>query len=137
MFDDGYNGLYVTFNITIYLIIHVYNRTRMLDAWTKDLISSYQYMNDKERILVRSFLNLDLSVQKDIYLQDKMANGMVEAPRASAAGLANPPPTTTRNMSSGKSDSGSSKVSGAVSREDATSQVCASPLLQRAYINCI
>lgn len=57
----------------------------MLDAWTKDLISSYQYMNDKERMLVRSFLNLDLSVQKDIYLQDKMANGMVEAPRASIA----------------------------------------------------
>ncbi len=61
-------------------------RSRLLDAWTKDLICSYHNMVDRERILVRKFLQLDLSTQKDIYIQDKMANGMIEAPRASVAG---------------------------------------------------
>lgn len=89
----------------------------------KDLISSYQYMNDKERSLVRSFLNLDLSIQKDIYLQDKMANGMVEAPRAAVTGIASPT-GLARNISGGRSESGSSRVSGGMSRDDAsTSQV--------------
>lgn len=80
-------------------------RTRHLDFWMKNVISSYQYMNDKERTLVRKFLNLELSVQKDIYIQDKMANGLVEAPRATRSTVASPPSADYR------SETGSSRVS--------------------------
>ena len=94
-------------------------RTRMLDGWTKDLLSSYQYMNDKERSLVRTFLNLDLSLSKDIYLQDKLANGMVEAPRAATSGIA--ASGGVKPISSGKSVSGNKSECG--SRDDSASQV--------------
>ena len=80
-------------------------RTRLLDFWIKNILSSYQYMNDKERMLIRKFLNLELSVQKDIYIQDKMANGLVEAPRAVRTGPISSP------LSDMKSDTGSSRVS--------------------------
>jgi hypothetical protein len=60
----------------------------MLDMWMKDLVSSYQNMNDRERALVRSFLAFNLSRQRDIYLHDKMHKGMVEAPRAQMAIIA-------------------------------------------------
>mmetsp|Transcript_16901 Transcript_16901/g.25474 ORF Transcript_16901/g.25474 Transcript_16901/m.25474 type:complete len:604 (+) Transcript_16901:106-1917(+) len=116
-------------------------RTRMLDAWVKDLISSYQYMNDKERMHVRSFLNLDLSLQKDIYLQDKMANGMVEAPRAAMVS-STPSPLGPKVVSSKVSDSGSSRVSGyqpsfVSSRDDGASSVLSggSPAGIRAPLN--
>lgn len=82
-------------------------RTRLLDSWVKNIISSYQYMNDKERMLIRKFLNLELSVQKDIYIQDKMANGLVEAPRASRTSI-DATPLTTHDV---RSDTGSSRVS--------------------------
>lgn len=85
------------------------DRTRLLDAWVKNVISSYQYMNDKERMLIRKFLNLELSVQKDIYIQDKMANGLVEAPRAQRTSFSgSAPPANTLDM---RSDTGSSRVS--------------------------
>lgn len=83
-------------------------RTRLLDSWVKSIISSYQYMNDKERMLVRKFLNLELSVQKDIYIQDKMANGLVEAPRAHRTSFSGALPLTSNDM---RSDTGSSRVS--------------------------
>lgn len=72
-------------------------------------------MTDKERALFRAFLGFDLSIPKDIYIHDKMANGMVEAPRAQA-----PIGTSTTTLPadilpSSKSDSGVSKVSGAPS----------------------
>lgn len=67
---------------SIIIIIIYYIRTRLLDAWIKDAICTYQYMNDKERSLIRTFLGFDLSLPKDIYIHDKMANGMIEAPRA-------------------------------------------------------
>ena len=91
----------------------------MLDGWTKDLLSSYQYMNDKERSLVRTFLNLDLSISKDIYLQDKLANGMVEAPRAAAMGIATP--GGMKNRSPSKPGHGNRSECG--SRDDSASQV--------------
>ena len=83
-------------------------RTRLLDSWVKNIISSYQYMNDKERMLVRKFLNLELSVQKDIYIQDKMANGLVEAPRAHRTSFTGALPLTSNDM---RSETGSSRVS--------------------------
>mmetsp|Transcript_21616 Transcript_21616/g.31455 ORF Transcript_21616/g.31455 Transcript_21616/m.31455 type:complete len:598 (+) Transcript_21616:97-1890(+) len=107
-------------------------RTRMLDTWVKDMISSYQYMNEKERMHVRAFLNLDLSLQKDIYLQDKMASGMVEAPRA-ALGSSSPnlDVKVIAHTSSRISDSGTSRISGrqpsfVSSRDDGTSSVLSS-----------
>mmetsp|Transcript_7545 Transcript_7545/g.12680 ORF Transcript_7545/g.12680 Transcript_7545/m.12680 type:complete len:610 (-) Transcript_7545:234-2063(-) len=84
------------------------DRTRLLDAWVKNIISSYQYMNDKERMLIRKFLNLELSVQKDIYIQDKMANGLVEAPRAVRSSFSTMP---ALNVSDMRSETGSSRVS--------------------------
>lgn len=84
------------------------DRTRLLDAWVKNIISSYQYMNDKERMLIRKFLNLELSVQKDIYIQDKMANGLVEAPRAVRTSFSSMPPINITDM---RSETGSSRVS--------------------------
>lgn len=84
------------------------DRTRLLDAWVKNIISSYQYMNDKERMLIRKFLNLELSVQKDIYIQDKMANGLVEAPRANRTSFSGTPASNTTDL---RSETGSSRVS--------------------------
>jgi hypothetical protein len=83
-------------------------RTRLLDSWVKNIISSYQYMNDKERMLIRKFLNLELSVQKDIYIQDKMANGLVEAPRAHRTSFTGLAPLTSHDI---RSETGSSRVS--------------------------
>lgn len=65
-------------------------------------------MNDKERMLIRKFLNLELSVQKDIYIQDKMANGLVEAPRAHRTSFTGVSPLVNNDL---RSDTGSSRVS--------------------------
>jgi hypothetical protein len=80
----------------------------------KDGVSSYQYMNDKERIAFRTFLGFDLSQPKDIYLHDKMTNGMVEAPRAQHLFGASPTAASTEFFSSKMSDT--SDTSAATSR---------------------
>jgi hypothetical protein len=69
-------------------------------------------MTDKERTLFRTFLGFNLSRPKDIYIHDKMANGMVEAPRAQAFFGTNSAVNNAELFSSKVSDSGSSKVSG-------------------------
>lgn len=91
-------------------------RTRQLDAWTKELLATYQSMGDKHRAAVRQFLKLDLSATRDIQIQDKLANGLVEAPRAAlaaasqgAAALKHPPSDsifTDTSSQSGRSSSG-------------------------------
>lgn len=57
-------------------------RTRQLDAWIRDVLCCYRYMQDMERAAVRYFLDLDLSKNLDISIQDRLARGLVEAPRA-------------------------------------------------------
>jgi hypothetical protein len=68
-------------------------------------------MNDKERSAIRNFLNFNLSLPKDIYIHDKMANGMVEAPRAPILGIAGTSSNPGPENSSRYSDT-SSRVSG-------------------------
>lgn len=58
-------------------------RTRQLDAWLRDVCCCYKYMQEMERAAVRYFLDLDMSKSLDIMIQDKLARGLVEAPRAS------------------------------------------------------
>jgi hypothetical protein len=54
-----------------------------------------------------------MSVQKDIYIQDKMANGLVEAPRAKviSSSLKTESTTGSQRTSDVKSDTGASRVS--------------------------
>jgi hypothetical protein len=57
-------------------------RTRQLDAWLRDVCCCYRYMQEMERAAVRYFLDLDMAKALDILIQDKLARGLVEAPRA-------------------------------------------------------
>lgn len=57
-------------------------RTRQLDAWMRDVCCCYRYMQEMERAAVRYFLDLDMSRNVDISIQDRLARGLVEAPRA-------------------------------------------------------
>lgn len=57
-------------------------RTRQLDAWLREVCSCYRYMQEMEKAAVRYFLDLDLAKPLDIMIQDKLAKGLVEAPRA-------------------------------------------------------
>lgn len=48
----------------------------------RDVVYSYQNMNDSQQTAVRAFLGLDRDQPKCIFLHDKMFHGVVEAPRA-------------------------------------------------------
>ena len=61
-------------------------RSRMLDTWFRDLCSSYRSLRDAERQLVRSFLVFDMTNPADIAVQDKLAQGFVEANRSTVTG---------------------------------------------------
>lgn len=54
----------------------------MLDCWIRDVIYSYQNMNESQQTMVKTFLGLDRDNSKCIFLHDKMFHGVVEAPRA-------------------------------------------------------
>jgi len=57
-------------------------RTRQLDAWLRDVCCCYKYMLEIERAAVRYFLDFDMTRPIDISIQDRLARGLVEAPRA-------------------------------------------------------
>jgi hypothetical protein len=54
----------------------------MLDGWVKDVLHSYQKMNETQQSAVKNFLGLNRDQQKCLYLHDKLFHGIVEAPRA-------------------------------------------------------
>jgi Tfp pilus assembly protein PilP len=56
-------------------------RTRMLDTWIRDICYNYRHFPPSAKQLVRDFLHFDMSVQKDIFVQDQLAWGLIEAPR--------------------------------------------------------
>ena len=58
----------------------------MLDTWFRDLCSSYRSLRDKEKKLVRTFLNFDMKSPLDIAVQDRLALGFVEANRSAVVG---------------------------------------------------
>lgn len=53
-------------------------RTRMLDAWFRDVCYYYRHMPATARLLIRQFLNFDMSAEKDILVQDQLAWGVIE-----------------------------------------------------------
>lgn len=57
-------------------------RTRLLDCWIKDVLYSYQIMNQSQQHAVKVFLGLNREHNKTYYLQEKLMKGQVEAPRA-------------------------------------------------------
>lgn len=57
-------------------------RARLLDRWLREVCCSYKFMGDNNRKLIRNFLCFDMSNDLEIYLQDKMMNGQIEASRA-------------------------------------------------------
>lgn len=61
-------------------------RSRLLDTWFRDLCSSYRSLRDRERQLVREFLVFDMTNPVDIGVQDKLAQGFVEANRSAVVG---------------------------------------------------
>jgi hypothetical protein len=62
-------------------------RTRSLDAWLRDICIHYRTMPAAAKAAVRTFLNFDMSRQKDIFVQDQLAWGAIDAP-VSGAGQA-------------------------------------------------
>jgi hypothetical protein len=62
----------------------------MLDAWLRDVCSTYGSLRDRERQAVREFLKLDMSDPVCIEIQDRMVRGLVEANRGVAGGNINP-----------------------------------------------
>lgn len=76
-------------------------RARMLDAWLREVCCYYKFMGDRNRGTLRTFFCFDMSNDLEIYLQDKLMNGQVEAPRAEMfappsgekGGASIPPPT--------------------------------------------
>lgn len=61
-------------------------RSRVLDTWFRDLCSSYRGLRDAERHMVREFLVFDMTSSADIAVQDKLAQGFVEANRSAVTG---------------------------------------------------
>ena len=53
----------------------------MLDAWIKDILYDYRDMPSLAREEMRGFLNFDLSKAHDIFVQDQLMYGLIEAPR--------------------------------------------------------
>jgi len=60
-------------------------RTYLLDAWFREACTLYMAMTMEQKQLIKEFLQFNLSTGSDIYLHDKLAKGMVEAPRAPIA----------------------------------------------------
>jgi len=56
-------------------------RTRRLDAWLRDLCYNYRSLPAGAKQLVRDFLQFDMSRPMDIFIQDQLAWGLIEAPR--------------------------------------------------------
>jgi hypothetical protein len=62
----------------------------MLDAWLRDVCSSYGSLRDRERQAVREFLKLDMSEPVCIDIQDRMVRGLIEANRGVGGANINP-----------------------------------------------
>ena len=60
-------------------------RTYLLDAWFREACTLYMAMTMEQKQLMKEFLQFNLSTGSDIYLHDKLAKGMVAAPRAPIA----------------------------------------------------
>ncbi len=60
------------------------NRTRSLDAWLREICMQYRHMPPAAKTAVRTFLNFDMSRQKDIFVQDQLAWGAIDAPSSGA-----------------------------------------------------
>ena len=54
------------------------DRTRLLDAWFREVCFHYRNMPANARTAIRQFLNFDMSQQKDIFFQDQLAWGTIE-----------------------------------------------------------
>jgi hypothetical protein len=59
-------------------------RTRSLDAWLREICMQYRHMPAAAKAAVRTFLNFDMSRQKDIFVQDQLAWGAIDAPSSGA-----------------------------------------------------
>jgi hypothetical protein len=59
-------------------------RTRSLDAWLREICMQYRHMPPAAKTAVRTFLNFDMSRQKDIFVQDQLAWGAIDAPSSGA-----------------------------------------------------
>lgn len=59
-------------------------RTRMLDAWFREVAFYYRDMPATAREAVRTFLNFDMKKPTDVFVHDQLAWGMMETPKADA-----------------------------------------------------
>ncbi len=55
-----------------------FDRTRLLDAWFREVCIYYRNMPNNARQEIRDFLKFDLTQQKDIFFQDQLAWGTIE-----------------------------------------------------------
>ena len=84
----------------------------MLDSWLRDVCYYYRDMPTSARTEIRTFLNLDLKLNKDIFVHDQLSWGLIEAQKGDGPVLIVRKETLINLHDSHLDDSGGGDTSG-------------------------